>query len=260
MRLGTIIAIVVALAGCGLVSIQTMQYKVEQETEVRKLEKAKEAVQNKEQEIQLRRAYPAPMARPAPNNNEPKGGGYPSIVENKEKTTEKTDVVTRQLFSASLAFVIPEIANINESIKAQLLINPNKDLKELEKELTRKGTVTSKEIKVSKVVKATIVAPDFEVSKVTEEEQILSDTQSTEWLWNLVPKTSGEHDVSLTVTAIITTNNKESKHHLKTFEKTVTIKITPTQVFIAWVTKYWQWIMSTLIIPFGIWLYKKKFS
>lgn len=268
MKLGTIIITGLILVGCGLATTQMMTYGVPNEN----IEAAKRKMEEAEKSAKIERHYPGfpvpaqpkPSAMPPPpkSSREPIGGGSATVIERKElySVENKTDTVTRQLFSAALAFVIPEIANIDDTIKAQLLINPKKEVDKLKEELTKKGTITSKEIKVSKVVKATIVAPDFDIAKITEEEQILSETESTEWLWSLTPKSSGPHDVSLTVTAIITSDGKETKHQLKTFEKTITVNITTEQIIMTWLEKYWQWLMSTLIIPFGIWLYKKKFG
>lgn len=262
MKLGTIIVSVLILVGCGIATTQMMSVGVPNEN----IEEAKRKMAEAEKSARMERHYPAPMSvppRPPPmSSREPIGGGSPPVIERRElySVENKTDTVTRQLFSAALAFVIPEIANIDDTIKAQLLINPKKEVDKLKEELTKKGTVTGKEIKVSKVVKATLIAPDFDVAKITEEEQILSDSESTEWLWSLSPKSSGAHDVNLTVTAVITSDGKETKHQIKTFEKTITVNITAEQIIINWLEKYWQWIVSTLIIPFGIWLYKKKFA
>lgn len=261
MRLGTIIAIIIALAGCGLAGTQMIRADRLEED----LARAQQAMEQAEKSAKFERGYPTPAyprMRPPPATSEPKGGsasaGLPSTVERQSPPAKQpADAVVQQLFSAALAFVIPEAANIEDEIKAQLLINPAKEVEALTRDLTKKGTVIGGNVKVSRVVKATIVAPDFEVTNITEEEQILTDTESTEWLWALTPKTAGSHDVSLTVTAIVTVNNRETKHHLKTFEKTVTVEVTTQQVILGWFKRNWQWIVSTLIIPFGIWLYKK---
>lgn len=255
MRLGTILAIIVVLAGCGIMGQQAL--RVDSRSEI---EQARIKMQEAEKSARVTRHYPAaPAPTPSTTDNEPKGGS--GGFKHSEKSKEvKTEPITKQLFTAALAFVIPDSANINDSIKAQLLIDPKKEAEGLKGQLTKKGTVTANEIKVSKVVKAAIIAPEFIVTNITEEEQILSDTEPTEWLWSLEPKKAGSHDINLTVTAIITSNGRESKHHIKTFEKTVTVEITTQQVILSWIQKYWQWLISTLLLPFGIWLYKKKFG
>lgn len=257
------------LAGCGLAGVQTYRLESQKAAQLEaeadranlaaKLALAEKTMREKEQRARVERHYPAaaPAAMPPPMHRD-----KDTVPVGKKETTvtEITEVFTKQLFSAALAFIIPDTANIKEEIKAQLLINPGLTPKELEKELTKTGVATSRDIKVSRVVKATITAPDFDVTRITDEEQILTDDQSTEWLWSLAPRSAGSHEVSLTVTAIITTAGRESRHHIKTFEKTMTIAITPAQVLQDWWSRYWQWVVSTLILPFGLWLYKKKLT
>lgn len=193
------------------------------------------------------------------SSNEPKGSG-PSITQPNIEITEKKDVVFKNLFKASLAFVTRETANINEDIKAQLLIDPSKTTETLVKDLTVKGSVISNQVNVSRIVKATLVAPDFVVTNITDEEQILSDVNTTEWLWKLTPKNAGTYEVNLSVSAIIKLDNKESKHHIKTFDKTITIIVTKEQIFMLWIKENYKWLVTTFLIPLVIFAFKEKFK
>lgn len=182
------------------------------------------------------------------------------VIPGSTSTSEKIESFTQKLFSAKLAFAMKDKANINEDIKAQLLIDPREEVKNLESQLTVDGTPLVKTIKVSKIVKATLIAPDFDVIKVTEEEQILSDAEPTEWLWKLSAKSFGKHEVNLSVTAIVKLDGREGKHHLKTFDKTITVEVTGKQLIIDWLKENYRWIISTLIIPVFVFLFKEKFK
>lgn len=263
MRLGTIIAIIIALAGCGLAGTQMMSVGVPRED----LERAKKAMQDAEKSARVERHYPAPAGvasarpqpAPVPSPAEPvgSGSGYPN-VQLGPAAKKPADAVSKQLFSANLAFAVRDRANIDDDIKAQLLINPGRKLADLEKDLTVRGNKTSKKIQVSRVLRATLTAPDFQVTNITDEEQVLADTESTEWLWMLKPKTSGTHEINLSVTAVVKVNGRESKHHLKTFDKTIVIEITKQQVVESWFDENWKWVISTLIIPLLIFLFKER--
>lgn len=253
MKLSTIIALAILLAGC----LAT--------TKIIHVDRYAATAQNEKRESQSQQR----RARPPPNmqSDEPRGGSgavpQPShqlIKTDQSTVTDSVSQVTKQLFSASLAFVIPTTANIDDVIKAQLLINPIKVADELVKDLSKKGTVTQDSVRVSRIVKAAIVAPEFDVVAITEAEQALAETESTEWLWALTAKSAGAHDVTLSVTALITVDGRQTKHHLKTFEKVITIDVTPNQIVLSWLEHHWQWLISTLLIPFGVWLYRKKFQ
>lgn len=175
------------------------------------------------------------------------------------KVSEKVSSFTQKLFNAKLAFAMKEKANIDEDIKAQLLIDP-KQSSSLEGSLNVEGTPLVKTIKVSKIVKATLTAPDFDIARITDEEQILSDDAPTEWLWKLNPKSAGKYEVNLSVTAIIKLDGRESKHHLRTFDKTVIIEITKKQILSEWIKENYKWLVSTLLIPIFVFLFKEKFK
>lgn len=178
----------------------------------------------------------------------------------KAKPNVIEDPVISQLYKASLAFVVPSTANINDTLNAQLLIDPSKEVEELAKQLTNKGTTIKQEIRVSKKIIAKLTAADFDLKDVTPNEQALSSTEPTEWLWELRPKSVGNHEIKLTVVAVIKVDNESSEHHIKTFDKVIKVTITPPQVILGWLSKYWQWLISTLIIPMAIFVYKTKFK
>ena len=182
----------------------------------------------------------------------------PPIANNTNKNNARTDTVIDQLYTASMAFSAPEKANIKENITIQLFIDPSKEVKELENSLTQPGVRRGAEIKISKVIIASLSAPDFIIEKVTPEEQAVAQTAPTEWLWTLTPKSTGKNEVKLTITAIVKVDGKEYKYHIKTYEKTMVIVVEPQQVIYDWLAKYWQWLFSTLLLPLGLWLYKRN--
>lgn len=170
----------------------------------------------------------------------------------------QAESIVRQLFSASMVFSVPTEVNIEEDAKVQLIIDPSKEVADIEKNITVKGAKTGQTIKISKVIIASISAPNFDVTQVTPEEQVISSDSPTEWLWSLKPKTTGEHSVNVTITAIVSVDGKERKHHIKTFDKTVTVVVKPQQVATSWAEDNWEWLFSTLVIPIGAWAWNKK--
>lgn len=268
MRLFSIVTILLILAGCAA----TIGYKTYQnpklgekiETKVIKSNETNktEPLTNKPTSSNVTTYYEryqqnnilaksrdgiAPKANTTLNSN---------ITSNSIKVKQEPNDVITNLFNASLAFAIRDRANINEDIKAQLLIDAKKEITQLEKELTVEGNSITKQIQVSKIIIAKLVAPDFEVTAITPEEQLLSLNSTTEWLWILNPKSHGIFEVNLSVIAILNVNGRESKHHLKTFDKTIVIEISQKQILQQWLNKNWQWITSTLIIPLVIFLFK----
>jgi hypothetical protein len=167
--------------------------------------------------------------------------------------------LSSQLFDATIAFVVPNEANVDDSIKVQLLIDINKTTKELEKELTSTGIVYSDQVKISNLVYTKLTAPDFEISQLTPEIQPISSEEITEWLWNLKPKSTGTFDVYLTINAVVKINGKEKQRQIKTFEKQLTIQITKKQKVERWFQHNWQWAWGAILAPIvGFFFLRKK--
>lgn len=175
------------------------------------------------------------------------------------KPTTTPDVILDQLSTpAAAAFSVPTSANIKEEITAQLVVDPNKTIDDAVKQLTVKGQIVKEQIKISKVVTAKLVAPNFTVTAIEEEQQAISETAPTIWHWTLVPKTTGPHPVHVTIDAIVTVNDKEKTRTVRVFDQMVDIRIKPQQLIMEFFKQYWQWIVSTLIIPLGVWFWKSK--
>lgn len=252
MKLTTILIVVLILAGCAGIGLQTFSLR----------SSPNEVISDQAKEQQKTQSEPVGSGSvPKPAPVPPLTITTPTIREStplQQQTIKKIDDVQTNLFNASLAFVLRDKANISEDIKAQLLIDPTTGIEQLEKELTVKGKTVSKKIQVSKIVTAKITAPDFDVTLITPEEQVLSFNKPTEWLWTLSPKSSGKFEVNLSVNAVININGRETSHHLKTFEKTIVVEITTQQIVKNWIAKNWQWVISTLIIPLLLFFFKDK--
>jgi len=182
----------------------------------------------------------------------------PTVVKNRKATIKSSSEIADQLVKASIVFAIPSTANITQDIRAQLLIDLVHDLDELSAQLTAPGVHVKKKIYVSKIVMAKLDAADFEITNITPTEQAISDFGSTEWLWNLRPKRAGSLQVNVSITAIIFVGDKSTSYHIKTYDQIVNIEVTAYQLVVSWLVKYWQWIISTMILPLIIWAWKIK--
>lgn len=180
---------------------------------------------------------------------------------NKELEKQTNSALSQLVNNASLAFSLPEAANIDQDINAQLIVAIDEAVEKVAKELTVKGTVTTANFKTSRVVTARLVAPDFMVTAVEDEEQVILENRPAVWNWILTPKSAGKYDIMLTVNAKVEVNGKEKTSHIKTFEKKLTIEITHEQIVKRWVKNKWEtfanWIWTVLLVPGFFWLKNK---
>lgn len=196
---------------------------------------------------------------------DPVGAGSPAMIKQPKLSKPQPKLpdnysVAEQLYKANAVFAVPDRANIKEDIKAQLIIDPTKTLEEIKKDITVGLVREAEQIKISKIVIAKLNAPDFEIISSPSIEQAVIEDDKTEWIWGLRPKTPGLHPINLIVEAQVTVGNRMTPHLIRTFDKQVMIEITTAQTITGWWNKYWQWIIATLLIPLGKWLYSQHKS
>lgn len=167
-----------------------------------------------------------------------------------------------QLKSASMAFNVDNKFNVEETGKAKVIIDFSKKVEELKKDLERSGKAGSitggATVQVSKVVIANIVAPGLTVTPITPNEQVVLESEPTTWMWDLKADKPGTYSVRITLTASIIIDGRATNKFLRVHEETVTIEITPRQRVMEVVTKNWQWAFSSLLVPLGVWLWKRR--
>ena len=167
----------------------------------------------------------------------------------------KADAISMQLKDATMAFDIPHFANVKNIVNAQLTIDPIKTVDELIS--SSSPTASVNQIQISKIVEVKLLAPDFKIIATSPDRQAMSEWEPTVWNWELSDAAPGKHEVHLSINAIVTIDGDRAERSLKTFEKTVVVEITPAQQLAGIVKQYWQWIWTTLLLPAGMWLWKR---
>lgn len=162
------------------------------------------------------------------------------------------------LEKADTAFTVPETIKLDKSLEASLVIDLSKEADKFLVDPQGKNKKGEK-IEIARVVVVKILAPDFEVIEVIKDgRQVLDLSGPTQWRWTLTPKKLGEFKVNVTVSAVIEIGNDRAERLVKVFNHEVTVFVTPTDAAKYFFTKNWQWLWSTLVLPFGIWFWNSN--
>lgn len=124
-------------------------------------------------------------------------------------------------------------------------------------DINSKDDIIFDRIKVDDFMKAKLYSDDnVEVRSVTTESQRLSNDGYTEWVWRVKPKTSDPCYIKMIITM--------SDVDYVVYEEEILVDTNWLWAFSNWFSKWWQAITATIItpilIPFIIWLRKKKKS
>lgn len=184
-----------------------------------------------------------------------------SVKRAKPNPAKIADDIITQLEPANMVFSVdPKHGNIAEQISVSVLIDMTQSLEDLKQAAGASEVVSAAQIRVSKVMIARVVAPNFTVVPITPEEQPISQSEVTRWDWQLIPTSTGRHEIHITINAEVSVDGATKVRNIETFHETVEIEVTIWQVVKGWISKYWQWSFSTLLLPLGIWLWKRRES
>lgn len=164
-----------------------------------------------------------------------------------------------QLRKADIAFNTPGQMKMGEKADLQLIIDPTKTSEEIKQAITAEGAKFGATVHVSKVVVAKLLAPDFDtIELVNRGKQAIDFSGPTEWRWIITPKKEGSHKIHLTISAVVEVGSDRAERFIKSFDHEITVIVTPTDRMKGLVEKHWQWGFSSLLVPLGVWLWKRR--
>jgi len=126
--------------------------------------------------------------------------------------------------------------------------------------LKGQGIAQIENIKVSELMKVRVSGSDFNIIQLNEEEQFVSSQEFTEWAWDITPKTSGKKVLYLHVTLRIKLPFGEEKKDHPVLDKKINVKINPVYSAGIFISIYWKWIATVLILPLVGLIWKTCFN
>jgi hypothetical protein len=136
---------------------------------------------------------------------------------------------------------------ISKNIIEERLNISNGSIKESTIQTTSKMEVTFKD-------ESTEDDPSFIISKINNDQQII-DGNYTEWIFNVKPIKHGDKKLNLIISIIKDDNKKQI-----VYTDTIYVRDSITlQIKLFWF-KYWQYLISTFIIPIFIFIWKRRKS
>jgi hypothetical protein len=122
------------------------------------------------------------------------------------------------------------------------------------------GEVKTTMIPTSETMEVKLIDPSpkdgkmFDIVQDNSDQQIIEDGEEfTQWSWNVTPIKTGKANLKIVISVI-----KDGKKKETVYEDNIKVKIDVLKQLGDFIDKYWQWCMSTLILPFGIWFYNKR--
>jgi Leucine-rich repeat (LRR) protein len=161
-------------------------------------------------------------------------GNGNTILYNYEKKTdysEQLKTILAGLPIGNIIFDAPKDIYYDEKKDVILRISKNVILTD---DLSKENQIVKDNVKISPFMKARLLSDDFKINTLNNEEQIIDDSDFTEWKWSISPEEKLEKDgilrLRITIRIPIDIHREELKD-MPIFEKTIAIYVKKAKIW-----------------------------
>lgn len=201
-------------------------------------------------------------------NNNDKSNSESLVISKIKKHESKTkskviDYSTKDTTKGWIAYSVPKEMQVSKSysIKVRISKKTNQNKATLVigdgysiNNPNLPSIVSIEDIKVSGEMTPELISePDaFKINLLSTPTQNIDNESYTEWEWNVTPLKSGNTTLKLIIKI------KEINKDIIVFNRNISVKSNVPVVVKGFFEKYWQWIMSTFIIPIFLFFWNRK--
>jgi hypothetical protein len=163
-----------------------------------------------------------------------------------------------------MAYSIPDTMKVGQQYDISLRITKYEKDSILIEGIDRNDQVKSKivinDIRVGSVMSAVLIDVDsnFVVKSTSTTEQNIEDFGYTQWLWKVKPIKSGNNKLRLLIKVRVFTENGDYLKDIPVYDQKIKVHSNIPWTLKSWISKYWQWLMSTIVIPIFIYFWKRR--
>jgi hypothetical protein len=141
----------------------------------------------------------------------------------------EADQAVAQLPLANIAFTALQMLAPwrDDNDQVQLVLSARESIRRLKKRLSEIGVKHGARIRASNRMEAHLVGSGFKIEALRPEIQVVTRVAPTEWKWDVDAAKAGTHHLTtLTVSAFIDLEGESTPLLAKTFDKTLTVRVT----------------------------------
>jgi hypothetical protein len=206
----------------------------------------------------------ATSAQPPHKTHAKKGGRNPASVGIDSPTTSSDpETLIRQaaddLPMGQVAVNHPEKMKVSRADTVRVRISRN-EAADLSKGLPSEGHETEHDvIPVSTSMKVELFGePYFDIKSLDATEQLITNNGFSEWSFTVIPLKSGRLPLHVRVTAIVRAAGIEETKDFPVKDEIIQVQVAPLAAVGSFVSKNWQWLWSTILVPIALWLWNRR--
>jgi len=151
--------------------------------------------------------------------------------------------------------------SLKDAKKVELLLSTSvsdEDLKNAVAKQNVEGSIQVEQIKISDQMEANLTGDGFQITEVLPARRAISKTGATEWKWDVRALKEGKLRLHLTLNALVTIGGNSQPYPIRTFDKEYIVAVGTTDTVVNFAKDHWQWLWTTIFLPVGAWLWKRK--
>lgn len=190
-----------------------------------------------------------------------------TIKNKKDDIIDKTTLYDNPNFGI-VAHSVPKSMQVGKTYTVKLRISKDKNKAQLIdgngipiSDIKYDSKITIASIRVEPIMSAKLISDSSKmlIQSTSTSIQDIEKEGFTEWEWRLTPIKGGDIFLKIMVSVIVkdSSDNKITKD-IPVYNDIVSVKSNISFTIKGFIKEYWQWIMTTIIIPLIVWFYNKK--
>lgn len=183
------------------------------------------------------------------------GGGVPAAAgEPIEETQPTLEYVTK----GDITYVMQDSMVVGEISVIDMTVSKGMTHAEIvaEVESFSDESVITEEVRITPTMRAKLIDPSgssFKIVQITPETQIVEPNGYTLWKWHVTPIVPGVNPLLISVDIIVGDDSKS----IEVYEGTIQVISNETTLdkIMNFFEENWKYLLSTLLLPFGIFIY-----
>jgi len=171
------------------------------------------------------------------------------------------------MLTGKIVYDIPNVMRLGEStvIRVGIAKSITDDVKVT---IERNRNVTVQDIKIKDVMAVDLISEEAAAFEVRRQQpagssawQTIGGDAASEWIFDVTPRMSGAHKLRLVASVLLDDPKKQNAPlSLKVYENDITVSTSYLYYAQEFVKSYWQFLLTTLLIPAGAmaWKYFKR--
>lgn len=183
------------------------------------------------------------------------------------KVVDKTSTIVESSNLGLVAHSVPEKMQVGKTYTVRLRISKENNKIQLINgngvsiaDANVDSRITIASIRVEPVMSAKLIS-DSSKMVIQSTSTLIQDIEEkgfTEWEWRLTPTKGGDIFLKIMVSVIVKSESGTITKDIPVYNEVLVVKSNYIFSIKLFIKEYWQWIMTTVIIPFIVWFYNRK--